>query len=163
MARPPKIKSPTEMAEKIEAYFAWCDANPVLVENINTKGNLIVRTKPRPYTMAGLALYVGFDDKKSFCDYRGAQDHVRKTAMSAEEKANREAYSYSITRALSKIEEQTVSYSKLGVFDSRISALVLATHHGYNAKAKDDGEQNFTINFVSAVDEKKRKEKAEKA
>ena len=73
--RPPKFKTPDELEKLAEEYFAWCEANPIKIykrkdasarqaaKNGSSAGsaeNEMYIT--RPYTLDGLALYVGVSD-----------------------------------------------------------------------------------------------------
>lgn len=90
---PPKYKTPEEMQEKIDTYFAECkgeiiyDAygNPMIDKNGN-----VVREGSVPPTMTGLALALGFATRKSLLDYQAKPDFV-----------------YPVTRAKSMIERYT--------------------------------------------------------
>lgn len=77
MGRLPKIKSPQETEEKIEAYFAWCDANPIQ-ETTSKNGVVTIRTKTRPYLMPGLAWRLGFQSVDALVRYKGNLDHTRR-------------------------------------------------------------------------------------
>lgn len=76
--RPAFFKTQEELQEKIEQYFK----EEVGYEEV---GDSII---PKPPTVAGLALYLGFSDRASLYDYK-----------------NRDEFSHIIKRAVSKIEE----------------------------------------------------------
>ena len=71
--RPPKYKKPDEMQAKIEEYFKNCegeilrdkDGKPV----VNKKG-IVYLTKPRPPTITGLALALGFTSRQALLNYQ---------------------------------------------------------------------------------------------
>jgi hypothetical protein len=59
VGRPRKYKTPKEMQERIEAYFAKCDARMVkMVINQGNKKGLVDVPKPEPYTVQGLAVFL---------------------------------------------------------------------------------------------------------
>ena len=90
--RPPRYKTPEEMERKINEYFdsrkgeiaTDDDGKPVF----NKYGVLCYIKPPRPPTMTGLALYLGFNSRQSIINYR---DNPR--------------YLDTITRAKSRVEE----------------------------------------------------------
>lgn len=84
-------KTVEELQTKIDEYFdVYCKDEVVMDEKgkpcVNTRGALYIKYKPP--TCSGLALYLGFADRRSLYDY----------------KAN-EKYSLTIKRAISRIEE----------------------------------------------------------
>lgn len=100
VGRPPKYKSKEEIQEKIEQYFAICDGEPLL----DDKGNQVVNKygypcwvkPPKPPTVTGLALALGFNTRKSLLEYQGKKEFVN-----------------TITRAKSRVEE----YAEGRLFD----------------------------------------------
>lgn len=54
--RPLKFKTPEELQEKINEYFASCDSR---TQKILKDGEFIEVSNPRPYTITGLALHLG--------------------------------------------------------------------------------------------------------
>ena len=91
--RPPMYKTPEEMQAKIDAYFEACDGEYIT----DNDGNLMtdkhghpVKTKPRPYTITGLALALGFTTRQSLLNYEGDEkflDTVRKAKAKVEQYA----------------------------------------------------------------------------
>lgn len=90
VGRPPMYKTPEEMQKAIDAYFEGCDGKYVT----DDEGNLMtdkdghpVKTKPRPYTITGLALALGFTTRQSLLNYEGDPeflDTVRKAKARVE-------------------------------------------------------------------------------
>lgn len=150
MGRPLTIKSPQQMEAVMEAYFAECDAEPILVETVNKNGIPLNRYKARPYVLEELALAWGMDSVDDLDNYAGGQDHLRKTPMSAEEQKTRRAYIRLLKRAKMTIAGRMAKYSSLGVYDSRISQLVMATHYGYREKRHGEVDLNWNITFTAA-------------
>ncbi len=89
--RPAKYKSPDEMVFKIDEYFnTQCKNVPMLDDDGNV---LVTKTgKPlieyNPPTLAGLALYLGFADRKSLHDYK-----------------KKEKFAFVIRQAIARMEE----------------------------------------------------------
>ena len=60
VGRPLLFKTPKELQEKIDEYFAHCDNRVKEVYN-KELGDHIMVSDPEPYTMAGLAWFLGVD------------------------------------------------------------------------------------------------------
>lgn len=90
---PPMYKTPEEMQAKIDKYFEDCDGEYIT----DDEGNLLtdrhghpVKTKPRPYTITGLALAIGFTTRQSLLNYEGKPefvDTIRKAKAKVEQYA----------------------------------------------------------------------------
>ena len=65
--RPLAFKSPEEMQDKIDEYFAYCDNRIQQVYSAKANGVIEV-IDPAPYTMSGLARRLGLD-RKSLLNY----------------------------------------------------------------------------------------------
>lgn len=85
--RPLLFKTPEELDEKIQEYFAYCDNRMVEVMNKDT-GETFFLNKPAPYTMSGLALAVGVD-RRTIVNY-----------------ANKDEFFPTINKARQKVEAQ---------------------------------------------------------
>lgn len=93
LGRPPKYKTAEAMQKAIDKYFEDCDGAYV----IDDEGNLMtdkfghpVKTKPRPYTITGLALALGFTTRQSLLNYEGDPvflDTIRKAKARVEQYA----------------------------------------------------------------------------
>ena len=77
--RPPKFNSVEEMQSKIDEYFIKCKGK--VVEN--NEGEIVlnkygepVYVNVEPPTIIGLSLYLGFNSKQSFYDYKGKKDFL---------------------------------------------------------------------------------------
>ena len=89
IGRPPRFKAPEDLKNKIEAYFNSCWVDKI-AESKDAEGNITtanVTYQNRPYTVAGLALELGFVSRQSFYDYSCKKE-----------------FSYIIKRARLKIE-----------------------------------------------------------
>ncbi len=100
VGRPPKYKSVEEIEDKIEQYFAGCEGEPLLDDEgkqvFNRFGNPCWIKPPKPPTVTGLALALGFNTRKSLLEYQGKKEFVN-----------------TITRAKSRVEE----YAESRLFD----------------------------------------------
>lgn len=98
--RPPKYKSKEEIEEKIEQYFKECEGEPLLDDDgeqvVNKYGYPCYVKAPKPPTITGLALALGFSTRKSLLEYQGKKEFVN-----------------TITRAKSRVEE----YAESRLFD----------------------------------------------
>lgn len=74
--RPPKYNNPQEMQAKIDEYFALCEPKILTYTDeetgeerpmLDSKGQPVYTRKPP--TKSGLALYLGFCDRRSLYDY----------------------------------------------------------------------------------------------
>ncbi len=98
--RPPKYKKPSEMQAKIDEYFKKCEGEMLLGKDgkpiINKKG-IVYLEKPRPPTVTGLALYLGFSGRQALLNYRAKKEFLD-----------------TVTRARSRIEQynEEALYSK---------------------------------------------------
>ena len=100
IGRPPKYKNVEEIEEKIEQYFAICEGEPLLDDEgnqaINKYGYPCWIKPPKPPTVTGLALALGFTTRLSLLNYQGKKEFMN-----------------TITRAKTKIEE----YAESRLFD----------------------------------------------
>ena len=100
VGRPPKYKSKEEIEEKIEQYFKACEGEPLLGDDeeqvVNKYGYPCYIKAPKPPTVTGLALALGFTSRQALLNYQGKKEFVD-----------------TITRAKSKVEE----YAESRLFD----------------------------------------------
>lgn len=100
VGRPPKYKNVEEIEDKIEQYFAGCEGEPLLDDEgnqvFNRFGYPCWIKPPKPPTVTGLALALGFNTRKSLLEYQGKKEFVN-----------------TITRAKSRVEE----YAESRLFD----------------------------------------------
>lgn len=83
VGRPLKFKSVEELQEKIQAYFDYCDER---VDVVPTKdGKLIEVPNPRPYTVSGLAYFLG-TTRRTLIDYEQREDEFSHTIRAAKGK-----------------------------------------------------------------------------
>ena len=100
VGRPPKYKNVEEIEDKIEQYFAICEGEPLLDDDgkqvVNKYGYPCWIKPPKPPTVTGLALALGFTTRLSLLNYQGKKEFMN-----------------TITRAKTKIEE----YAESRLFD----------------------------------------------
>ena len=102
--RPPAYKSKKELEEKIEAYFRECEGVPFFDENgypmRTNKGCILYEKAPKPPTITGLALALGFTSRQALLNYQAKKEFFD-----------------TITRAKSRVEEyaETRLYDRDGV------------------------------------------------
>ncbi len=104
----PKYSSPEEMQVKIDEYFRECEGEVMTDEDgnvkVNYKGNPIYSKQPKPPTVTGLALALGFNSRQSFFDYCNNE---------ANGKLEYQGFSDTISRAKSRVE----AYAEARLFD----------------------------------------------
>lgn len=98
--RPPKYKTVDEIKEKIEDYFKSCEGEPLLDADgnpvINKYGYPCWVKAPKPPTVTGLALALGFASRQALLNYQ-----------------KRKKFRDTIIRAKSRVEE----YVEMRLFD----------------------------------------------
>lgn len=92
--RPPKYNNADDLAFKIEQYFEYVKGEFEEIESLDpmTFKTIIIKhwiREPERITINGLALFLGFESRQSLYDYK-----------------EKKQFSYSIKRALTKIEQQ---------------------------------------------------------
>lgn len=128
VGRPPKYKNKEEIEGLIENYFKECegelfldeDGNPVITE----KGVILYKVPPKPPTVTGLALALGFTARQSLLNYQGKKEFMD-----------------TITRAKSYIEEYAERrlFDRDGVQGAKFS--LINNFKGWSDKSKDDSSQ----------------------
>ena len=75
--RPPKYRKKEEIQAKIDEYFQNCEGK-ILVDAhgspVTNKKGIVYRVKPRPPTITGLALALGFSNRQSLLNYQGKKE-----------------------------------------------------------------------------------------
>lgn len=97
---PPRYKNVSEIEGLIDNYFKECEGEPFLNEDgqplTTEKGAVIYKKSPKPPTVTGLALALGFNSRQSLLNYQDKPDFMD-----------------TITRAKSRVEE----YAEERLFD----------------------------------------------
>ena len=100
VGRPPKYKSVEEIEDKIEQYFESCEGEPLTDDEgkpvVNKYGYPCWIKAPKPPTVTGLALALGFCCRRDLLNYQGKKEFCN-----------------TITRAKSRVEE----YAESRLFD----------------------------------------------
>lgn len=119
VGRPPKFKTPLELAEIADKYFAWCEANPIetskrkLVgakqtgKGSEAKSDETVFTAKRPYTLDGFCLFANIPHWPMFKQTKKYQTKEFLTVIYAIE---------------ATIRDQQVSGAAVGIFNSNLVA-----------------------------------------
>ena len=123
--RPPKYSDPIEFEAAVNRYFDECD-NTTIIKQVVQKGEIIPVPTPKPYTMAGLARALEID-RRTLNNY----------------KANDNLFPI-ISRARERIHEQNVTFALLGIHDSRIANLNLASNFDYVLKTQTEVDATVT-------------------
>lgn len=79
VGRPAAYKTVEEMQTRIDAYFNACDGEYIRDEEDNLmtdKYGHPVKTKPRPYTITGLALALGFTGRQALLNYEDKPEFI---------------------------------------------------------------------------------------
>ena len=114
-------KDPETLQAAIDAYFAHCET--VQYKRLTKKGDEVITSEP--YTVEGLALYLGFESPKSLHNY--------------ENRNNGKVWAAPIIRrAKTRIGQQVNIWGMLGIIDSHLARINLMTNHGYSEKASTD-------------------------
>lgn len=144
--RPLLFKSAKELQEKIDEYFKDCDST--VIKTILDKNKNIIATVTKPYTVTGLASFLGTS---------------RETLVNYEEK---EGFFDTIKKAKMKIqtdyEERALTMTSHPIF----SMFTLANNFGWKNKSEQDittnGEKIGGFNFLlPGVDDKKPEDTSE--
>lgn len=135
--RPPKFKTKEEMQEKIDAYFESCEGELLLDEAGNPvcapKVGLVYIKPPKPPTVTGLALALGFASRQSLLEYQGKAE-----------------FADTVTRAKSRIEEYAEArlFDRDGVNGAKFS--LINNFRGWGEKPKE--EQDYGSNMVALAE-----------
>lgn len=97
---PPRYESVEQMQAKIDEYFESCRGEPFFDEDgrplITDKGYIVYRVEPKPPTVTGLALALGFASRQALLNYQAKAE-----------------FNDTVTRAKSRVEE----YAESRLFD----------------------------------------------
>ena len=126
--RPPKYKNKEEIEKLINDYFKECEGEPYFDEDgypvINSKGAVVYKKQPKPPTVTGLALALGFNTRLSLLNYQAKPEFMN-----------------TIIRAKSKIEE----YSERRLFDrdgvNGAKFNLINNFKGWSERPKEDEEK----------------------
>lgn len=123
-------KTPEEMQEKIDEYFRSREGIALTDEagnpQVNKFGAIIYIKPPRPPTVTGLALYLGFAGRQALVNYQ-----------------NRSQFKDTITRAKSRVEE----YAEERLYDrdgQRGAEFNLRVNFGWKTETDDEDKPEPT-------------------
>ena len=106
-----KDYTPEELADAIEAYFDWCDNNPIdkvdVVKSGMDAGKLLYIPTVRPYLIEGLCdfLHISIQTFYNYEKAKGYEDYFEVTAY-----------------ARNRVFTQNLTYGYTGAFDSALVA-----------------------------------------
>ena len=97
--RPPKFKTKEEIQDKIDEYFLACEGVPYLDEEgrpLRTdRGEILYQKAPKPPTVTGLALALGFFSRQALINYQAKKefrDTITRAKLICEEYAERRLF-----------------------------------------------------------------------
>lgn len=143
---PPRYKSAQQMQERIDEYFKLCEGKKLLDENgrpvVTDKGFYVYLVSPKPPTVTGLALALGFTSRQALLNYQAKPEFVD-----------------TVTRAKSRVEEyaETRLFDKDGANGAKFS--LANNFEGWREKQdiKVDGDMKTTgetvIRFEGELDD----------
>ena len=137
LGRPLKFKDPKAMQERIDRYFAECEAG-MDIEQLTRSGEVVTVHRRLPKTMAGLA--VALDTSRDALNRYATGVHKQDagTAIS-------QAFQDVLSRARSTIEQDNITMGVLGVYESRVNTLNLASNFGYSTKSEVKLDANVSL------------------
>ena len=121
--------TPEKLQEDIDAYFDWCDNNPIEKVEIHGKDaeECIIKLQ-RPYTVEGLCQWLGI---------------VRRTLLNYHKEESHAEYNDIVDKAKEKITRQKLEYGHLGMFNHNIVKFDLTNNSSY--KDKQEVDQNVNL------------------
>lgn len=138
--RPPIHTDPEHLDNLIEDYFEWIEGEYEEIENVvtdsegNTKKEKSLKCirKPEPPTVSGLSLHLGFADKSSLYDYK-----------------DKESFSHSIKRAISRIEK----YHEIAIaYGDKCTGNIFALKNfGWKDKLETDNTHSGEIKITREI------------
>ena len=127
VGRPPIYETKEELQKLIDDYFEECKGIPFTDDDgkiwRTDKGYIIYKVQPKPPTVTGLALALGFASRQALLNYQ-----------------NREEFNDTVTRAKLRIEEyaETRLFDRDGVNGAKFS--LINNFKGWRDKPKDETE-----------------------
>lgn len=137
VGRPPKFRTKEEIQVKIDAYFKECDGELLMDDNGNPvctpKTGLVYIKPPKPPTVTGLALALGFASRQSLMEYQCKKE-----------------FADTIIRAKSRIEEYAEArlFDRDGVNGAKFS--LINNFRGWGEKPEQ--EQDTGSNMVALAE-----------
>ena len=131
--RPPLYENVESMQKNIDKYFRECDELKTKVFNKQTQSTEEIPT-PRPYTIQGLALYLGFSSVQSLLDYEKKTEFVD-----------------AIKRAKLKVENNKVERGLVGSVHPTFVIFDLKNNHGWKDKTEVENKHEFKPSDLSKL------------
>ena len=143
VGRPRLFSSPEQMQVKIDAYFAECDARIIPMQVEGKDGGIVEMSvnKPAPYTVAGLNLYLGFDDRNGMSQYAARFPEYESTCK----------------KARARVENQREGYLAELPKGGNVAGIIFALKNGHGWRDKSEVEQTIKsdVPFVQVYPEEK--------
>lgn len=139
MGRPPMFNTPEEMQVLIDEYMSTKGIHPIL----NKEGLAILDTKGNPVfkvdapTVAGLSLFLGFCDRRSFYDYQ-----------------EKPLFTHTLKKAVTRIEEFAEEMLHNG---KPVGAIFWLKNHGWIDKQEQEVKVSEFNLFTKKVKDKQSK------
>ena len=145
--RPLKFNSVSELENEIEKYFNHCDKRTKTVILKGGKGKpdeLAEVPHPKPYTVAGLAAFLGID-RKTLLNYENYEDEEG------------EQFFPTIKKAKAKIEANLIERGLDGSSNATMVIFLSKCNYGYDDSVKDKPPTKINIHIVRKDGKKKKK------
>lgn len=134
-------KNVKDLQKDIDAYFDWCDANPVkMLHNSQLNAD---KTAPleydaaRPYTIEGLC---------------GFLECNRSTLLNYEKEEEYEEFFHTIENAKNKIQQSKVERGLLGTAPASTTIFDLKNNHGYKDKTEVDNKTTLNLDQITGTE-----------
>jgi len=127
---------PNLLLEDCLEYFQWCDDNPLLEAKVfHTDGHITMADLPkmRPYTIGGLCLFLGID-QKTWANYRNSEGN--------------EDFFPIISQAEETIYQQKFAGAAAGLLNTNIIARDLGLSDKKEITGADGGPVRTSNNFT---------------
>ena len=128
----------------IIGYFTQCDLGKEVT--VIRKGQPILINKPRPKTIEGICLALGFRSRQSFYDYLDRNKHSSD--------AVRSQFAYALEQARLACGQDAIEGGMMGDYEPKITGLNLQTNHGYRTKSEVDTRSLMITITDSALDKR---------
>lgn len=128
--RPPKYKTPEELQKKIDQYFEE-EVGTEVISSADGKDQKVI---PKPPTVSGMALYLGFMNRNSMYDY-----------------GDRGEFSGTIKRAIARV----AAYAEKAILNGTggAGAIFWLKNHGWKDQKTIDGKFETEDTGISRLNE----------
>lgn len=126
--RPPMYETKEELQKLIDDYFEECKGIPFTDDDgkiwRTDKGYIVYKVQPKPPTVTGLALALGFTSRRALLNYQAKDEFV-----------------HTITKAKARVEE----YAEIRLFDrdgvNGAKFSLMNNFKGWRDKPREDDEE----------------------